>query len=172
MAGYLDQYGAGEERRNRIVIRSIVALLSTVVVVVLGWYLFLNHHQESVVKAFVAALKRGDTQGAYVIWGCTVALSGPGAKPCPDYPYDKFLKDWGPGPDGPDLSVIGLTDSEQCNNAVMLTLRVNPKRTEQLWLDRNNDAVSFAPFSICPQQIPYEIMAHRTVGALRRILLK
>jgi hypothetical protein len=166
MAGYLDQYGAGEERRNRIIIRSVLTVLIVAVVVTLGWYLTLNHHQEGVVKDFVAALKRGDTQGAYRIWGCT------SAKPCPDYPYEKFLKDWGPGPDGPDLAVIGLTDSEACNNAVMLTLRVNPKRTEQLWLDRTNDRIGFAPFPICPMQIPYEIMAHRTVGKLRKIFLQ
>ena len=166
MAGYLDQYGAGEERRNRIIIRSILAVLGTAVVVTLGWYLLLNHHQESVVKSFVAALKRGDTQGAYRIWGCT------SANPCPVYPYEKFMKDWGPGPDGPNLAVLGLTDSEECNNAVMLTLRVNSNRTEQLWLDKSSDLISFAPFPICPQQIPYEIMAHRTLGKLRKILLQ
>ena len=166
MAGYLDQYGAGEERRNRIIIRSALAVLIVAVVYALGWYLLLNHHQESVVKSFVAALKRGDTHAAYTIWGCTTA------KPCSGYDYDKFLKDWGPGPDGPDPAVIGLTDSEECNNAVMLTLQVNPKRTEQLWLDKTSDMISFAPFPICPQQIPYEIMAHRTVGKLRKIFLQ
>jgi hypothetical protein len=165
MAGYLAQYGAGEERRNRIIIRSLLSVLIVAVVTALGWYLFLNHHQEGVVKAFVAALKRGDTQGAYRVWGCT------SAQPCPDYPYDKFLKDWGPGPDGPDLAVLGLTDSEQCNNAVMLTLQVNSNRTEQLWIDKGNDMISFAPFPICPQQVPYEIMAHRTVGKLRKLFL-
>lgn len=166
MAGYLDQYGAGEERRNRIIIRSILTVLTVVVLFTLGWYLLLNHHQESIVKSFVAALKRGDTQGAYRIWGC------PQASSCRDYTFDKFMKDWGPGPDGPDMAVIGLTDSEECNSAVMLTLRVNSKRSEQLWLDKGNDMISFAPFPICPQQIPYEIMAHRTLGKLRKILLQ
>ena len=124
MAGYLDQYGAGEERRNRIIFRTIMAVLILAVSGTLGWYLLLNHHQESVVKSFIAALKNHDTQGAYRIWGCTAA------KPCPDYNYDKFLQDWGPGPDGPDLATLGLTDSEECNNAVMLTVRVNSNRTE------------------------------------------
>jgi hypothetical protein len=166
MAGYLDQYGAGEERRNRIIIRSILAVLMIVVVVALGWYLTLNHHQESVVKSFIAALKNHDTEGAYRIWGCT------SSHPCRDYSYDKFMKDWGPGPNGPDLSVIGLTDSEECNNAAMLTLQLNASRVEQLWLDKGSDLISFAPFPICPGQIPYEIMAHRTIGKLRKILLQ
>lgn len=163
MAGYLDQYGAGEERRNVIIIRLVVAVVVVAVVVTLGWYLFLNHHQEGVIKEFVAALKRGDVQGAYGIWGCT------SSKPCRDYSYEKFAQDWGPGPNGPDPSVLGLTDSEACNNSVMLTVKVNAKRTEQLWMDRTSDLVSFAPVPICPQQIPYEIMAHRTVGKLRKL---
>ena len=166
MAGYLDQYGAGEERRNRIIIRSILAVLIAVIAVALGWYLTLNHHQESVVKSFIAALKNHDTEGAYRIWGCT------SSHPCRDYSYEKFMKDWGPGPSGPDLSVIGLTDSEECNTAAMLTVRVNASRVEQLWLDKGSDLISFAPFPICPGQIPYEIMAHRTIGRLRRILLQ
>jgi hypothetical protein len=166
MAGYLDQYGAGEERRNRIIIRSILAVLIAAVVFTLGWYLTLNRHQEGVVKTFVAALKNRDTQGAYRIWGCTAS------KPCSGYEYEKFMQDWGPGPAGPDLALLGLTDSEECNSAVMLTLRVNATRTEQLWVDRGNDTIAFAPFPICPQQIPYEIMAHRTVGKLRKLLLQ
>ena len=91
---------------------------------------------------------------------------------CRDYSYDQFLKDWGPGSNGPDLSTIGISDSEQCNNAAMLTVQVNPNRVEQLWLDKGSDLISFSPFPICPQQIPYEIMAHRTLGKLRKILLQ
>ncbi len=166
MAGYLDQYGAGEERRNRIILRSILAVLTIAFVWTLTWYLLLNHHEEGVVKTFVAALKNKDTQSAYRIWGCT------SAKPCSGYEYQKFMRDWGPGPDGPDLAVLGLTDSEECNNAVLLTLEVNANRTEKLWVDRGNDTITFAPFPVCPQQIPYEIMAHRTVGKLRKIFLK
>jgi hypothetical protein len=49
MPGYLDQYGAGEEERNRTVVRSVVSIVAIVVVGALGWYLLKNHHQESVV---------------------------------------------------------------------------------------------------------------------------
>ncbi len=166
MAGYLDQYGAGEERRNRIILRSILTVLFLAIFGTLGWYLLLNHHEEAVVKSFVAALKAGDTHAAYRIWGCS------DAKPCSGYEYTRFMKDWGPGANGPDLAVIGLTDSEECNSAAMLTLQVNPQRVEQLWVDKGASTINFAPFPICPQQIPYEIMVHRTVGKLRKIFLK
>jgi hypothetical protein len=166
MAGYLDQYGAGEERRNRIIIRSVLAVLAIAIVGTLSWYLLLNHRQESVVKNFVAAIKQGDLPGAYRAWGC------PPPNGCSGYDYNQFLKDWGPGPEAPAASAIGLTDSEQCNNGVLLTLQVNATRTEKLWMERGNDTIGFAPYAICPQQIPYEIMAHRTVGKLRKLLLK
>ena len=45
MAGYLDQYGAGEEQRNRIIIRAVIAIVVAVIVGSLGWYLLKNHHR-------------------------------------------------------------------------------------------------------------------------------
>lgn len=166
MPGYLDQYGAGEERRNRIILRGIVGILTIAIVWVLGWYLFLNHHQEAIGSSFLDALRRGDNQAAYRIWGCT------SARPCSGYEFPKFLRDWGPGPNGPDLALLALTDSEECNSAVMLTVRVNKERTESLWIQRNDDSIGFAPYTSCPQQIPYAIMVHRTLGKVRNLLLK
>ena len=57
----------------------------------LGWYLLKNHHQESVVKTFVDALRKGDYQSAYRDWGCTPQ------KPCSAYSFDSFMSDWGAG---------------------------------------------------------------------------
>ncbi len=90
MPGYLDQYGAGEERRNRIIAVSIISVLTLAVLTALGWYLLRNHHQEGVVKTFLADLRRGDYQGAYRDWGCTPQM------PCSGYAFDKFMQDWGP----------------------------------------------------------------------------
>jgi hypothetical protein len=169
MPGYLDQYGAGEEQRNRVVIRSIVTVVAIVIVAALGWYLLKNHHQESVVKNFVNALRRGDYQGAYRDWGCTEQ------KPCSAYSFDSFMGDWGAGAKNntpPDTGVIGITDSESCNTGVLLTVVVNSSRTEKLWVDKTNDGISFAPYPICPHKSPFAIMIHRTIGRLRYPLLR
>ena len=169
MPGYLDQYGAGEEQRNRIIIRSIVAAVTIVILSGLGWYLLKNHHQESVVKTFVDAVRRGDYQSAYHDWGCT------DQKPCSAYAFNSFMSDWGPtGSDSnpPDPSVLGITDSESCNNGVLLTVFVNRSRTEKLWVDKSSDAISFAPYPICPHKNPFAIMIHRTIGTLRKPLLR
>ena len=135
----------------------------------LSWYLLKNHHQESVVKTFVADLRRGDYQSAYRDWGCT------GQRPCSAYSFDNFMSDWSAGAkanNAPDPGILGLTDSESCNNGVLLTLAVNRTRIERLWVDKSNDAISFAPYPICPFKNPYAIMLHRTIGRLRKPLLK
>jgi len=167
--GYLEQYGAGEDRRNSIIVRAVLIILITATVSSLLWYVLKNHHQEGVVKSFLSAVRSGDLKSAYRIWGCT------DQKPCSGYEYDKFLSDWGQqsrAPEGaPDLNVLGLTDSESCNNGVLLTVAVNPNRTEKLWVDKREDTISFSPYPICPHRSPWAIMLHRTVGKLRKPLL-
>jgi hypothetical protein len=173
MPGYLDQYGAGEERRNQIIVRSIVSVVVVFIVSLLGWYLLKNHHQESVVKTFLDAVRRGDYQTAYREWGCTPE------KPCSGYSFDKFMEDWGgkgTAVSAPDRQVLGITDSESCNTGVLLTVAVNASRQEKLWVDkdsaRQTDAINFAPYPICPHKSPFAIMIHRTVGRLRKPLLR
>ena len=169
MPGYLDTYGAGEEQRNRIVIRSVSAVIIIVICGSLGWYLLKNHHQESVARTFVDALRRGDYQSAYRDWGCTEQ------KPCSAYSFNSFMSDWGTGAgatNAPDPGVLGITDSESCNTGVLLTVSVNRARTESLWVEKDNDAISFAPYPICPRKSPFAIMIHRTIGRLRKPLLK
>jgi hypothetical protein len=172
MPGYLDQYGAGEEQRNRIIIRSVVSVVVVAIVALLGWYLLKNHHQESVVKTFLDAIRRGDYQTAYREWGCT------SEKACSGYSFNKFMEDWGgkgTAVSAPDPGVLGITDSESCNTGVLLTVAVNGARQEKLWVDKNskqNDTINFAPYPICPHKSPFAIMIHRTVGRLRKPLLK
>ncbi len=169
MPGYLDQYGVGEEERNRIVIRSAVAIIVAVCVAALAWYLFKNQHQQNVVKTFLKAVRSGNYQGAYRDWGCDVSKS------CSAYSFKTFMSDWGPNAangGAPDPSVLGLSDAESCNNGVLLTVAVNHTRTEALWVDKGNDAISYAPYPICPHKSPFSIMIHRTVGVLRKPFLK
>jgi len=168
MPGYLDQYGAGEEERNRLILRSVVAIVVVVAATALGWYLLKNHHQESVVKTFLGDVRRGDPQAAYRDWGCT------SAKLCSDYTFDKFNEDWGKAAkdSAPDPAILRLTDSESCSTGVLLTVAVNATRQEKLWVEKSNDAISFAPYPICPHKSPFAIMIHRTVGQLRKPLLK
>ncbi|MDP9053797.1 MAG: hypothetical protein M3N93_05770 [Acidobacteriota bacterium] len=172
MPGYLDNYGAGEERRNRVIFRSVAAAVVITVVASLSCYLLKNHHQESVVRSFLSALRDRDYQRAYRDWGCTAE------KPCSGYAFEKFQSDWGPAAKGgaPDPSILRIADSESCSSGVLLTVEVNSGREEKLWVDKSkdksNDAIGFAPYPICPHKSPFAIMLHRTIGKLRKPLLR
>lgn len=175
MRSYLDHYGEGEDRRNRIIIRAITVTVTVAVLGSLSWYVLKNHHQEGVVKAFVSAVRKGDLPTAYKAWGC----NSPAA--CSGYSFDSFAADWGPNAKSgtvpsadfrPDAGVLGITDSESCNSGVLLTVAVNQTRTEKVWVDRNSDAINFAPYPVCPHKNPWAIMLHRTVGKLRKPFLK
>jgi len=167
--GYLEQYGAGEDRRNRIIIRVVLLVLIGTTVSSLLFYLLKNHHQEGVVKSFLTAVRSGDLKTAYRVWGCS------DQKPCSGYEYDKFLSDWGPqstaSAGAPDLKALSLADSESCNSGVLLTVEVNANRVEKLWVDKREDTISFSPYPICPHRSPWAIMLHRTIGKLRKPLL-
>ena len=171
MAGYLDQYGVGVDRRNRILKWSILGTIAVVILAALSWYLLKNHHQEAIVKKFIREVKTGDYDAAYRAWGCTLQT------PCPGYSMGNLMEDWGGATKDPrkssipDSVIFGITDSESCNNGVLLTVQVTQTRVEKLWVDKNSDGISFAPYPICPGKNPFAIMLHRTVGRLRKPLL-
>ncbi len=70
MAGYLDQYGAGDEKRSTIVKRAIALIVAVIILTVVPWYLFKNHAQERKVKDFLDLLRKHDYHAAYLAWGC------------------------------------------------------------------------------------------------------
>src|ERR1039458_6902083 len=93
MVGYLDQYGAGEERREKIIKIVKRAALSLVVLVAIGgslFFVFHNFREERQVKQFLILLEGRDYKGAYALFGCT------DAKPCRYYPFAKFMEASGP----------------------------------------------------------------------------
>lgn len=163
MAGYLDHYGAGEEKRETILKRIAVTLVLVVVFGGLFYYLFKNFSQERSVKQFLARLRNKDYPGAYQSWGCSVA------QPCPGYPYNKFMEDWGP-PSTAD-GTLRITDSESCNQGVIVTVDVKPGRTEALWIEKKSPTVGFSPFPSCPNKSPFANMIHQTLGKLRKPFL-
>ena len=166
MPGYLDQYGAGEEQRNRIAARLIIGTVTIAIVGAIVFYLFANYHQDSQVKAFVAAIRAGNYDAAYRAWGCTEQ------KPCKTYSEKAMMEDWGPGKNGPDPAVFGIVNTESCNNGVLYMVAVNPSRNETLWVDKGGEGVGFAPYPVCPNKNPFAIMLDRTIGQLKKPLLR
>ena len=145
MAGYLDHYGAGDERREKV-IRTVALSLITVVVVGGALFLFFKtFRQEGQVKRFFELVSRHDYQQAYALWGCT------DTKPCRDYPFTEFMKDWGPQSPRADVAPYHVLKSRACGSGVIVTADFGKNREqEKFWVQREDLVIGFSPWPGCP----------------------
>ena len=144
MAGYLDQYGAGEERRGKIIRNAVIAVVALVVVGGALYFNFHNYREEQQVKQFMSLLAGKDYKAAYALFGCT------DAKPCRYYPIDKFMEDWGPASGHGGFDSARITRSRSCGSGVLLTVDYGSNRQEKLWVERGDKSIGFPPVQGCP----------------------
>jgi len=139
MSGYLETYGAGDEKRERR--RKRVALALVVLAVVGGTaYFFLRNYRETQqAKLFLDLLRQKDYTAAYALWGCTPAT------PCRDYSTARFLEDWGPASGHTDLSSLQITKVRGCSTGVIIEINFGGGVIEYLWVDRETRNLGFAP---------------------------
>jgi hypothetical protein len=159
MSGYLANYGAGHQQREKRVRRLIT--LAVIVVVVGGTYLLTfktpllerylrvvqilkNGRQEREVETFLDLLRKGDYKAAYALWGCTEA------KPCRDYPMANFMEDWGPHGAPAVAASYQITKSRACGSGVILTLDSGANQEQKLWVEREDPVIGFSPWPGCP----------------------
>lgn len=142
MAGYLDQYGAGDARREKIIKSVVIALVVLVVVGGPLLFIFHNYRQENQVKKFFNLLEARNYQEAYALWGCTEA------KPCRGYSMASFMEDW--GPDKANVSNYRIARSRSCGSGVILTVDFGNHREEKLWVQRDDLTIGFSPLQGCP----------------------
>jgi hypothetical protein len=162
MAGYLDQYGAGDERREKRTKILVIFIIVAAVVAFLLWFFFSwdkteilrwhalarltqemrNHRQEGQVKKFFGLLSRQDYGRAYQLWGCSEA------NPCKEYPYTEFMKDWGPAA-ARDWKSYSIVKSRSCGSGVIVTAE-SGGQDKVLWVERNELTIGFSPFPTCP----------------------
>jgi hypothetical protein len=159
MAGYLDQYGAGDERRekrNRWLFITGGAILFALL---LGWFLYgwdkseivrephvarlvqkLRHgSQESEVRQFLDLVKNRQYEAAYKLWG-----------PSKDYPFNKFMEDWGPQSQR-SLNSFEIVRSRTCGSGVVVTVEFQKGGEESLWVQKSDRTLGFSPFTAgCP----------------------
>lgn len=150
MPGYLEGYGVGEERRERIVKRILFAAL-IVFLFAGGLYLFFrNYFEVQRAEMFFELLRNGDYQEAYAFW-CTEE------KPCPDYPMEKFMEDWGPKGPHADLSAFRIVKTRGCSAGVILEVDFGNSGEEFLWVAREDKTIGFAPWPVCNPRLPAEL---------------
>jgi hypothetical protein len=109
------------------------------------FFIFKNYRQENQAKRFFDLLEKKDFKAAYGLWGCT------DAKPCPEYPMEEFLKDWGPGgPHASDLTSFRIAKSRSCGSGVILTVDFDKSQQEKLWVQRDDLIMGYSPWPGCP----------------------
>ncbi len=140
---YLDHYGEGQERREKLIKRTVLTVLALVIVGSILYYLFKNFPEERQVKRFYALLEKHDYKAAYVLWGCTEK------QPCRDYGYERFIGDWGPQSANSKPSEVKLVKSRSCGSGVIITTKMGD-REEKLWVQRDSLVVGFSPWPVCP----------------------
>ncbi len=147
MPGYLETYGAGEEKRER---RLLWIVGSTLGIGLLGTILYFSFRDwplERRVKHFVEAVQRQDYKAAYTYWGCTAEA------PCREYNYEKFLEDWGPKGVYTRAALGGkVVDSERCGSGYIAALGGAGAEDVALWVEQSTRIVGYAPWRECPEK--------------------
>ena len=143
MAGYLDNYGAGDAKRERIIKGLVIAVL--IVATASGaLYLLLRDYQEKrLLRMFLDDLNRKDLSAAYTRWGCSVE------HPCKDYNFQKFTRDWGPDSSVAKGGQISVTKTRSCDDTVIQIWSVGGKEDLILLVNRKDHTVGFAPWPVC-----------------------
>jgi hypothetical protein len=142
--GYLDHYGEGDEKRSKR-IRLILTVAVSVLVIGGGLYLgFRNYRQKARVTEFAGLIGKHDYGAAYGLWGCTEA------NPCKDYPYNKFMEDWGPQSPYAQISSFEISRSRACGSGVIVTANFNGNHEERFWVEGRDMTIGYSPWSVCP----------------------
>jgi len=144
MAGYLEDYGAGEERRGKIIKIAVISVVSLAVACGSLFFIFHNFQEERQVKQFYALLNAKDYKSAYALFGCT------DAKPCRGYDFKSFMEDWGPQSGHTDLNNVSISRSRSCGSGVLLTIDYGKNQQEKLWVERRDLSIGFPPVQGCP----------------------
>jgi len=137
MAGYLDQYGRADARREKIIRWVVISLVSAGILAGVLIFVFHNYAEEQQTKRFFSLLEQRDYKDAYSMFN-----------PGPGYPMQSFLRDW--GPDAGDVNNFQIVKSRSCGSGVLLTVRYGKDRQQVLWVERRDLSLGFAPFPACP----------------------
>jgi hypothetical protein len=143
MASYLEEYGAGEERREKIIKRVLLVVLLLAVISGSAYLFFRNYFEIRRANHFFALVRSHNYRSAYTLW-C------PPSKPCPGYSFDRFLEDWGPKGVYGDLSTMRVVKTRGCADGVIIQIDLGKGGEDvYLWVSRQDKLLGFAPWPVC-----------------------
>jgi hypothetical protein len=142
MVIFLQQYGAGDERRSRIIKLIIAAFLVVIVLAVTGYLFFRNFPEKEKIKHFLAEVNEHRYDAAYREWGCTPN------HPCRDYDFDRFMRDWGVKVSSPwDIASV-----DGCKTFVTVNVQASGAELQSLMVERGTHVMGFAPAPECQER--------------------
>jgi hypothetical protein len=143
MGSYLQTYGAGEERRNRIIRWIIISAVSVVVLLWIAYLVFRNYSEKRSVERFLAEVNAHDYQAAYRDWGCTEQ------HPCPNYDFKRFMDDWGQSQKVSSPWKVASIDG--CRTFVTVNVQAQGAELQSLGVERGSSTLMFAPAPECQE---------------------
>ncbi len=146
MAGYFEEFGAGEQRRERAIRWIVISALVLVIGVISGYFVLRTYPARQSASRFIKALSNNDYRAAYRMWGCD--------KPCRDYSFEKFMEDWGPKSEFARASATAIEKTRYCNTGIIVTLRSPAGSDVALWYERKDKTLGFSPWPVCVERIP------------------
>jgi hypothetical protein len=144
VGSYLQQYGAGDELRSRVIKRIILSVVAAVVIGVTAYLFFHNFPEKQVAKHFLADVNNHRYAEAYRDWGCGKD------HPCKNYDYNRFMEDWGPARQSRSPWKIASVDG--CRTFVTVNVQADGSELQSLAIERENHELSFAPSPECQER--------------------
>jgi hypothetical protein len=142
MPGLLREYSDKEMRPPRPIGRYLLGLLGVVIVAGGVYWYFRDVGEIAQLNDFIAELQAKNYPAAYARWGCTVK------SPCKEYPYETFLRDWGPESPAAKPDQIHLTEKRSCSGGVIQTVEFAGEKT-LLYINRKDKSIGFSPWPVC-----------------------
>ena len=139
MAGYLDNFGVADAKRENIRKKIFYTVLGLLIVSVTMYFLFRNYREEKQLTIFYDLLREQKYQTAYEMWGCTEKT------PCRDYSFARFQEDWGSKSKHADLKTMKVVEKRSCDSGIIQTVNFGGNEEVRLWVERSDRTIGFAP---------------------------
>ena len=143
MAGYLENFGAGEERREKIVKWLALVALALLLAAIAGYFIFRDYREKQVAEHFLTLLRDKKYEEAYRFWGC------PPEHPCSGYKYNMFLEDWGPKGSHGNMDTAKVVKRQHCSGGYLMVIEWGPDDRLPLYVNREDRTLSIFPHPVC-----------------------
>ena len=143
MAGYLENFGEADARREKVLKRLAIAAGLLLLAAIVGYFLFRDYREKQVAEQFLTLLREKKYEEAYRFWGC------PPERPCSGYKYNMFLEDWGAKGAHGDMAKAKIVKRQHCTDGYLMVIEWGPDDRLPLYVNREDRSLSIFPHPLC-----------------------